>query len=47
MEIVFFVGAFLLLTVLIYGSLNYRYRDGVVSQASEQIVRDRYRRDQT
>jgi hypothetical protein len=47
MEIVFFVGAFILLTALIYGSLSYRHRNRAAEQAGEQIVRDRYRHDQT
>lgn len=47
METVFFFGAFILLTALIYGSFNYRYRDRAAQRAGEQIVRDRYRHDQT
>jgi hypothetical protein len=47
METVFFIGAFILLTALIYGSFNYRYRDRAAQHAGEQIVRDRYRHDQT
>jgi hypothetical protein len=47
MEYVFFIGAFILLAALIYGSLSYRYRDRAAQQAGEQIVRDRYRHDQT
>jgi hypothetical protein len=29
MEIVYFIGAFLLLAALIYGTLNWHYRTGV------------------
>ena len=47
MEIVFFIGAAILLTALIYGSLSYRHRNRAAEQAGEQIVRDRYRHDQT
>ncbi|HUN97069.1 MAG TPA: hypothetical protein VMU69_12670 [Bradyrhizobium sp.] len=47
MEAVFFIGAFILLTALIYGSISYRYRDRAAQQAGEQIVHDRYRHDQT
>lgn len=46
MEAVFFIGAFVLLTALIYGSFSYRYRDRAAQRAGEQIVRDRYRHDQ-
>jgi hypothetical protein len=42
MEIVYFIGALILLTALIYGSLNYRYRDKRKSKVADQIVRDRY-----
>jgi len=47
MEIVYFIGAFILLTALIYGSLNYHYRDRLRSKAADQIVRDRYEHNQT
>ena len=42
MEIVYFIGALILLTALIYGSLNYRYRDKCKSKVADPIVRDRY-----
>ncbi|MDB5518945.1 MAG: hypothetical protein JWQ17_5703 [Tardiphaga sp.] len=42
MEIVYFIGALILLTALIYGSLSYRYRDKRKSKIADQIVRDRY-----
>jgi hypothetical protein len=47
MEIVYFIGALVLLTALIYGSLNYRYRDKRTSKVADQIVRDRYEHDIT
>jgi hypothetical protein len=47
MEIVYFVGAFILLTVLIYGSLDYHYRDRRKSRVADQIVRDRYEHNRT
>jgi hypothetical protein len=47
MEIVYFIGALILLTVLIYGSLQYHYRDRRMSKAADQIVRDRYEHNQT
>jgi hypothetical protein len=47
MEIVFFIGAFILLTALIYGTLQYHYRDRRMSKVADQIVRDRYEHDRT
>ena len=47
MEIVFFIGAFVLLTALIYGTLKYRYRDRSMSKVADQIVRDRYHHNET
>jgi hypothetical protein len=47
MEIVYFIGAMILLTALIYGTLNYHYRDKSRNRAADQIVRDRYHRNQT
>jgi hypothetical protein len=47
MEIVYFIGAFVLLAALIYGTLNYHYRDRVKSRAADQIVRDRYHHNET
>jgi len=42
MEIVFFAGAFILLSALIYGTLHTRYRNRYQRKVSDQIVRDRY-----
>jgi len=47
MEIVYFIGALILLTALIYGSLQYRYRDRRKSRVADQIVRDRYEHNRT
>jgi len=47
MEIVYFIGALILLTALIYGSLQYHYRDRRKSRVADQIVRDRYERNRT
>ncbi|MET3972394.1 hypothetical protein ACVWXN_000143 [Bradyrhizobium sp. i1.4.4] len=46
-EIVYFIGAFVLLTALIYGSLSYRYRNRALDRVAEEITRERYRRNQT
>jgi hypothetical protein len=47
MEIVYFVGSFILLSALIYGSLNRHYRDRRQARKTDQIVRDRYEHNQT
>jgi hypothetical protein len=44
-EIVFGLGALVLLTALIFGVLQYPYRDRRAVQIGEEIVRDRYRKD--
>jgi hypothetical protein len=46
LEITFFAGAFVLLTALIYGTLQYRYRNRAAARAGAEIARDRYKRDQ-
>ncbi len=46
MEISYFIGAFILLSALIYGSLSYRYLNRAAERVGEEIVRDRYRHDQ-
>jgi hypothetical protein len=47
MEAVYFIGAFLLLVALIYGTLNWHYRDNRKARIADQIVRDRYEHNQT
>jgi hypothetical protein len=47
MEVVYFVGAFILLTALIYGSMHWHYRDRRQARKTDQIVRDRYGHNQT
>ena len=47
MEAIFFIGAFILLTALIYGALSYRYRNRTAQRAGEKIVSERYRRNET
>jgi hypothetical protein len=47
MEIVYFIGALILLTALIYGSFQYHYRDRRKSRVADQIVRDRYEHNRT
>ena len=43
LEIVFFLGAFLLLAALIYGTLSWHYRDRTAVRAADEITRQRYR----
>jgi hypothetical protein len=45
MEVVSFIGAYILLTALIYATLSYRNR--AAQRAGEDIVRDRYQRNET
>jgi len=47
MEIVYFIGAFLLLVALIYATLNWHYRDRRRDRMTDQILRDRYEHNQT
>jgi hypothetical protein len=47
MEIVYFIGALILLTALIYGTLNHQHRDRRRSRVANQIVRDRYEHNRT
>jgi MYXO-CTERM domain-containing protein len=47
MEIVYFIGAFVLLAALIFGVLQYRYRDRAAAQAGGEIVKERYKRNET
>jgi hypothetical protein len=47
MEIIYFIGAFVLLSALIYGTLNYHYRDRRKEKVADQIVRDRYEHNRT
>jgi uncharacterized membrane protein len=47
LEIVFFVGAFILLVALIYAVLNNRYRSRTERHVADSIVRERYKNDET
>lgn len=46
MEIIYFVGAFILLSALIYGTLHSHFSNRRLRKASDQIVRDRYERNE-
>ena len=47
MEIVYFFGAFILLAALIYCVLQYHYRNRAAAKLGDEIVRERYRRNET
>lgn len=47
MEIVYFVGAFILLVALIYGTLSYHYRNKAATRVGGEIARERYGKDET
>jgi hypothetical protein len=47
MEAVYFIGAFVLLVALIYGTLNWHFRDRRKDPMTDQIVRDRYEHNRT
>ncbi|WGS17948.1 MULTISPECIES: hypothetical protein [unclassified Bradyrhizobium] len=44
-EIAFGVGALVLLTALIFGVLQYHYRDRRAVRVGEEVTRERYRKD--
>jgi len=46
-EIFYGVGALVLLTALIFGVLQYHYRDRNASRIGEEIARERYKRNET
>jgi len=46
LEAVYFLGALVLLTALIYGTLSYRYRNRAATRAESEIVRERYRQNE-
>jgi len=47
MEAIYFLGALILLTALIYGTLQYHYRNRAATGVGEEIVRERYRRNES
>ena len=47
MEAVYFIGAFILLTALIYGTLQYHYRNRAATRVGEEVTRERYRRNES
>jgi hypothetical protein len=47
LEAVYFLGALVLLIALIYGTLSYHYRNRAATRAGDEIVRERYRQNQS
>ena len=47
LEAVYFLGALVLLTALIYGALSYHYRNRAAARVGDEIVRDLYRQNQS
>jgi len=47
LELVYFFGALVLLTALIYGTLSYHYRNKAATRVGEEITRERYRRNES
>jgi hypothetical protein len=46
-ETVYGIGALVLLTALIFGVLQYHYRDRRAPRAGGEIARERYKRNET
>lgn len=47
LEIVYFVGAIILLAALVYGVISFRHRNRAAVHAGEKVVRERYRANDT
>jgi hypothetical protein len=47
LEIVYGVGALILLTALIFGVLQYRFRNRSATRIGAEIARERYERNET
>jgi hypothetical protein len=47
MEIVYFIGAFIVLTGLIYGTLRSHRQKRLKDKKTDQMVRDRYEHNRT
>jgi hypothetical protein len=47
LEMVYGIGALVLLTALIYATLQYHYRNRRASQVGDEIAQERYRKNQT
>lgn len=47
LEALYFVGALILLAGLIYATLSWHYRNRAADRAGEDIVRERYKRNET
>jgi hypothetical protein len=47
LEIIYGIGALVLLTALIFGVLQHHFRSRRALQAGEEVVRERYQRNET
>jgi hypothetical protein len=47
LEAMYFLGALVLLIALIYGTLAYHYRNRAATRAGDEIVRERYKQNQS
>lgn len=47
LEFIYGIGALILLTALIFGVLQHHYRNTRAVQAGDEIVRERYERNET
>ena len=47
MEAIYFLGAFVLLGVLVYGTFQYRGRNKAADRVGDEVTRERYRRNET
>ncbi|MGY4227313.1 hypothetical protein ACVMIH_004674 [Bradyrhizobium sp. USDA 4503] len=47
LEIIYGIGALALLTALIFGVLQHHFRSRRTVQAGEEVVRERYKRNET
>jgi hypothetical protein len=47
LEIVYGVGALVLLTALIYGTLQYHFRNRQATRSGGEVARQRYERNET
>jgi hypothetical protein len=47
LEIVYGIGALVLLTALIYGTLQYHFRNRQATRSGEEVARRRYEHNET
>ena len=47
MEAVYFLGALILLAALIYGTMQYHYRNRAADRVGDEMVGERYHRNES